>query len=368
MSGEGKKRKLPSWIAQDESSAGEEAAPSDVQDLPSARPGQLGTGQDNVDDNDDDDYLNMTFDTISTPSSLLSRQQRIEIQKQERGKTKQKTTLQRQQESRDVALQKSLLDSNDGPASKARRMMEKMGYTSGTSLGTRTGLVEPLAPQEYGSRGGIGLANQQRREILEQTNEVAKQDKVEQSEYRDTVRSELEERKLEGRIHAAQKICETLDTKRMEEEDAGSQAGDPATDTRKATTTAALLDPRGVNVLWRSLVLQRRERDRERQMRQQMLDGAMSFSGREYNEDLPRQTDMSADVMRGPRQSVVEEDGEDESDEELEEFELLDGVARLERILAYLREEHFYCFWCGCKYSDATDLEACPGLSEEEHE
>eukprot|EP00210_Caulerpa_lentillifera_P009550 g9108.t1 len=34
----------------------------------------------------------------------------------------------------------------------------------------------------------------------------------------------------------------------------------------------------------------------------------------------------------------------------------------------YLREQHFYCFWCGYQYKDKTELEElCPGPSEDDH-
>jgi hypothetical protein len=37
--------------------------------------------------------------------------------------------------------------------------------------------------------------------------------------------------------------------------------------------------------------------------------------------------------------------------------------------LQYMREAYCYCLYCGCRYSDAVDLNAsCPGLLEQDHD
>eukprot|EP00388_Colpodella_angusta_P044441 GDKK01062892.1.p1 GENE.GDKK01062892.1~~GDKK01062892.1.p1 ORF type:complete len:102 (-),score=0.79 GDKK01062892.1:73-378(-) len=40
----------------------------------------------------------------------------------------------------------------------------------------------------------------------------------------------------------------------------------------------------------------------------------------------------------------------------------------LEDCLCYLRDVHYYCYYCGAGYTDADDLlNNCPGLSEDDH-
>ena len=42
---------------------------------------------------------------------------------------------------------------------------------------------------------------------------------------------------------------------------------------------------------------------------------------------------------------------------------------RLDRVLTYLREKHYYCFWCGTKYQNSDDMSSnCPGKEEDEHD
>lgn len=41
----------------------------------------------------------------------------------------------------------------------------------------------------------------------------------------------------------------------------------------------------------------------------------------------------------------------------------------LSRLTVYLRDKHFYCFWCGAGFSDSSDLQMnCPGPAEDDHE
>jgi hypothetical protein len=57
----------------------------------------------------------------------------------------------------------------------------------------------------------------------------------------------------------------------------------------------------------------------------------------------------------------------DEEDEELDQFNALEIGERLRQLLVYLREKHQYCFWCKMAYPD-SEMEGCPGLTEEEHD
>jgi hypothetical protein len=345
-----KKRKLPSWAVTDEPADG--TVDDGANGVSKIRPVAKDETDHTVSPNEDgDDYLDMKFDeTANHTTSLIGKREKMLLNRQSGHKEPPKS---------DTSLYVDLVDTTGQPASKAMRMMQRMGYVSGQALGTDgKGIVEPLQAPDTVSRSGLGLEAQKKRELLERTEQAARQVQVEQTEYRETVRTEIEDKRIEGRIHAAQKVCETLDTRLAEEE-----AIDDGTIPNSPTT---LLDPKTVNVLWRSLLLHRKEKERQRALRQQMLDASMSFSRREYNEDHPRPS--LAEAAGALRSTVYEEDGEDQEDEELEEFEALDSLERLQRILDYLRNRHHYCFWCGCQYTDKEDLKNCPGGSEEDHE
>lgn len=356
------KRKLPSWIT-----AGS-AGPDDVQDTGPVESEEVQVEQvelvksNDAEAEDDDDYLSMTFDGPNgskTATSLIG--------------GREKRLLERQSRARQGGASPTV-PLGPGPSTKAMKMMERMGYVSGQALGNNKdgrGITEPLEAPETVSRGGLGLENQKRRRIREQAALAVRQVEEEQTDFRDSVRSELEERRIEGRIQAAKKVCETLDSRASrdggEEDDGGG--GDKDT----------LQDPTRVNVLWRSLVLRRRERERERMLRQQMLDASTSFSKREYNDDDDDDDGHGHAAALTPgqasaalRRTVYEADGgeeDEDEDGELSAFESLDAALRLERILAYLRTRHCYCFWCGCAFTDEQDLgHNCPGATEEMHE
>ncbi|EEY18524.1 conserved hypothetical protein [Verticillium alfalfae VaMs.102] len=57
----------------------------------------------------------------------------------------------------------------------------------------------------------------------------------------------------------------------------------------------------------------------------------------------------------------------DEEDPELDEFTILEPPERLKRLVAYMRDEFNYCFWCKFRYPDET-MDGCPGLTEEDHD
>lgn len=319
-----RKRKLPSWTS-------EPAGTSiDAQSYHNQKSEQEPAA---VDKEEVDDYLTMTFD--EKPAYKPRKMDGIR---------------------QDTARSLSKLPS------KGMKMLERMGYSAGNSLGADgiEGIREPIAaPEEPVARSGLGLDSQRKREIQEKAELAEQQIEQEQTNYRDTVRTEAEQKLMENRIYSAQKICETLNMQTLEA--VAIERGD------KAPIPDTFQDTKQVNVLWRSRAVYRKQQERERALRSQMLDSATSFSTRRFNDDSPKLSMSEAAIQL--RKTVYEEDGEDdESDEELKEFDELDSQERLDRIISYLRDKYYYCFWCGCKYRDVEDLKECPGLTEEAHE
>ncbi|KAG9292861.1 hypothetical protein G9A89_016223 [Geosiphon pyriformis] len=63
------------------------------------------------------------------------------------------------------------------------------------------------------------------------------------------------------------------------------------------------------------------------------------------------------------------EESEEKIDEDKEEFEQLEDIEKRDQIIAYLRHQHYYCFWCGSEYANSEELDQeCPGTTEEDHD
>ena len=107
----------------------------------------------------------------------------------------------------------------------------------------------------------------------------------------------------------------------------------------------------------------REEKERERRMR---YDLHQSLSRLPTYEDQNEDQDYKLALGKEAIQHTLVEDLEEE-DPELDTFTSLEVAERLQRIVDYLRETHWYCFWCKYTYPD-KDFEGCPGLTEEEHD
>ena len=243
-------------------------------------------------------------------------------------------------------------------------MMAKLGFKPGNTLGASTNphaRVEPLGVNVKEDRGGIGLDSEKKRKFREEMEGEAKRVKAEEGEYRERVAREREDRRLEGLIGGAMKVAERMDT---EEE---SQAiPDAVEDYIVGADTAATLEnevkrkskPTGqINVLWRSLVRQREEKERERRMRHDLQQSLPRNAKHEDSEE-----DEHDRLAFGDEEEEV-----DEEDPELNDFNALEPAERLNRLVGYLREKYNYCFWCKFQYSD-PDMEGCPGVTEEDHD
>lgn len=310
---------------------------------------------------------------------------------------------------RDEALATSTLD----PSNKGFKMMAKLGFKAGDSLGKRdsdtpaaaesnpTQRSEPLNLIFKEDRGGIGLVNEKKRKIREEAEEATKKTKREEGDYRDRVREERETRRTEAQVRAAQKVAERLDTE-ADDEAAGKERGEgqeepkqsPSDETngdeddpsdrdspqnedsksRAPPSRPKRIKPTSqINVLYRGLVREREERERDIQARHALQSSLPSSFF--PNPRLPRFDDV--DLEREDKQAVgnrlepytaaVEQELEEE-DPELDAFNALEPAERLQKLVLHLRETYRYCFWCKYRYETDVELEGCPGLTEEDHD
>lgn len=331
----------------------------------------------------------------------------IAFQAEARGRVPSKAERAAQEAARrDEALATSTLD----PSNKGFKMMAKLGFKAGESLGKRdTGATaddpdstqtqtktrsEPLNLIFKEDRGGIGLDNEKKRKIREEAEEATKKIKREEGDYRDRVREERELKRTEAQLRAAQKVAERLDTEADEqpdETDGGQKcpdhepagvsdaAEDEIPETQPQPSDAPPSKPKHIrptsqiNVLYRGLVREREDRERDIQARHALQSSLpSSFFPKlrlpEYDDaDLEKDDKQALGRRREPFTAAVEQELEEE-DPELDAFNALEPSERLHKLVLYLRETYRYCFWCKYRYETAQELEGCPGLTEEDHD
>jgi hypothetical protein len=303
-------------------------------------------------EDNEDDYLTMSFDDPSTTSrkkeSLVEQKRRKQREAEIRGRPKSKQELAAEEAAkREAALATSTIDTSN----KGYKMMAALGYKAGSTLGAGKGtdaLLEPVGLELKEGRSGIGADSEKKRKFREEVERKVgeeKRVKVEEGDFRERNRLEREQKRKEGQVIGAQKVCE-----RLEGEDlaVGNGIQDGEGDT-SPTVTQKKRQPLGkVNVLWRGLVKHRAVKERDRRMR---YDLHQSLT-RTPTYDDPDE-DKEDRMALGKKHQLEEVDIDlDQEDEELDAFEALDPAEKLSRLVHYLRERWFYCFWCKYQYLD----------------
>ncbi|KAF3056547.1 hypothetical protein GL218_06789 [Daldinia childiae] len=318
---------------------------------------------------EDDDYMNMTFgeEEPKVTETSLQRRQRLKREGEIKGRVKSKAEqAAAEREEREKALNESLLDSARAKKSKGFAMMAKMGFKPGVALGSADSAeharLEPIRPQMKEDRGGIGLDSDRKRALNEAAVHSEKRQKVDETEFRDRVRREREQARLERQVYAAMKVCERMD----EEEQGGTKAdGEEAEETtakmrKKRTISTRPL--KSIPVVWRGLIRNQEEAERDRRMRHDLEQSSTRLPT--FVEDLE---DDDKTALGKTATAYVQVEDLEEEDPELDEFNALEVEERLKRLVEYLRKQYNYCFWCKCGYPDET-MEGCPGLTEEDHD
>ncbi|KAF4954294.1 hypothetical protein FGADI_5382 [Fusarium gaditjirri] len=321
-------------------------------------------------DEEEDDYMNMSFDD-PTPvkETSIQRTQRLKRESRARGIIKSKEQIAEEEEAaREKALSTSMLDDAKAKKSKGLAMMAKMGFTGGglgkkTEDGAAPGRTEPIKVSVKDDRGGIGLDNEKKRKVREAAEERdIKAVKMDPDEYRERVRKEREDARLEKQFFAAQRTAERMDDEKTEVYGPVVSLPDSKDEREKARPISSR-PLKSIPIIYRGLVRHREEVERDRRMR---YDLEQSLSRLPTYED--GQEDADDRRALGKRHTVyATAEDLDEEDEELDQFNELEIGGRLNSVLEYLREKHQYCFWCKMAYPDA-EMDGCPGLTEEDHD
>ena len=246
------------------------------------------------------------------------------------------------------------------PTSKGFKMLSALGYKVGSALGAEgnpNALLQPIGVEVKEDKGGIGHENEKKRKVREEWEKVEgaeKKMKADVGDYRVRVAKEREEKRAEGMWWGAMKVLEGLEDGGAEDENRNKEdieGVEPAgiNDRKKSPIKT-------VNLLFRPLIRDRVEKERERRMR---YDLHQSLT-RNSNYDDPEE-DRQDKLAFGNEEEELEED-----DAEVEDYLTLEPAERLEKVLTELRAEWRYCFWCKHQYED-KQMEGCPGRDEDSH-
>jgi hypothetical protein len=302
-------------------------------------------------EDEEDDYLNMTFDEPATKKKETSLQKTARLKKEaaERGRIPSKA----EKEAAAAAAREKALATELDSSNKGAKMMAKMGFKAGGGLGAagNEGRTRPIELGMKDDKGGIGADSEKKRKIreaAEAAEDGVKRTKLTVEDFRERNVREREEKRLEGMWYGAMKILETF------EEDGDKKDGD-AEKSHEADKDDSTKRPlKSINLLYRPLVRDRLAKERERRARYDLTQ-SLSRNEEYTEEDADDKLALSSEVQ-----------DLDEEDAELEEYEGLPIAERLDKVIKHLREKYWYCFWCKYRYED-KGMEDCPGLTEDEH-
>ncbi|KIM33164.1 hypothetical protein M408DRAFT_5783 [Serendipita vermifera MAFF 305830] len=373
---------------------------------------------------EEDDYLSEKFlqqitSKAQSSSSKTYAERRREAQRQAEikniaGRTKsrkdiEKEALETLKEGMNTSLfeKEKLAAAEGGTQSKAMKMMSKMGFKPGQTLGRQdeTPSVSTLGNESSSSRQGPrstpiainlwegrkGLGAMKRplspdsatNELQRAAKQAKRGDQESEEDYRSRNRLEYEERRDEGRLISAQKTCADLDGK------SGVMFNylfiNPNLPRLFPAGLWDQLDfdaPEDVDDTYRSGPRKQRRKDNLERLNDEETIDESSLAAR-LRKDMKRDAlssnrhdyeDEQLGFNTGKRTGAVETE-ETAITVTAEEVNQVKGFLqqpvreRLQQVLDYLRERHYFCFWCGAKYQSKEDMEtSCPGKTEEDHD
>ena len=290
---------------------------------------------------EDVDYMSMVIPETNPQQKETDIQCRVRKQRESEARSRPKSKAElaaAASAARTDGLQTALPNT-----SKGFQMMAKLGFKPGSALGASPSpgaRTEPLVIDVKEDRGGVGMDSEKKRKFREEaavTAEKSKKVKANEGDFRERIGREREEKRSEALFRGAMKVLEVY-----EQPDASDR-----------------VPLKKVNVLYRSLLRESEVNERERRARYD-LHQSMTKD--------PKYDDPEEDEHVRHALGKVEEDlEEEEEDEELDAFLKHEAKERLEKIINYLRQQYYYCFWCKHKY-DSEDLDGCPGPMEDDHD
>ncbi|KAG0057773.1 hypothetical protein BGZ83_003671 [Gryganskiella cystojenkinii] len=370
---------------------------------------------------EEDDYMSEAFLNNLVSQAEKNTKKSVPLTYTERRRQKEKEHLAnlpkplhlREKEAREQGLKKELGEENKGMA-----MLLKMGFKKGGTLGaasatgpssslsssqaspafsslpdqqpqpTMTALRAPIEIQIKQGRGGLGMESSKKRQLEEQL-QKQEQDvhRVFDEDYRGKKVSQFDLEKRKRQLLAAQGICMRMDADRAAavatKKLSSSQSPSPPSTVDKTSSGSEwgrsnefwwiadfvsddILGTRAMGPGKDPLISEDSSVEAE-------VEGARPFDHSDDEDGDPEDKRIKKRVKLSEHSEVLQGLNEDEEAEpakwgERLAFARLEVHDKLEQVVAYLRREHFYCFWCAALYDGLDDLQNfCPGESEDDH-
>ena len=293
-------------------------------------------------------------------------------------------------------------DSSDGDSPKAGvGIGPGLGY-SGSGAATASDntpqqhqqphgpILEPIALSIKEDRAGIGHLTSEKLKFRESlhcsgissttTHPIPPPHESAES-YRTRLRLDKQEKRAEAQLYSAQAILEGFDRgenqtsppnqppqSQREFSPLGSRY--PPNTSKDTTAPPRTVPLKSTPLLYRSLILHRESKDRQKRARYEFME---SLSSATHSTSKPLnlpgyERDFEDRAVFGTTQMVEDDDDLGGEDEELEKFNQLPFTERLSMIVIELRDKWRYCFWCKYRYASQEEMdESCPGLEEDLH-
>ncbi|KAF8456234.1 hypothetical protein BGX38DRAFT_1163441 [Terfezia claveryi] len=305
-----------------------------------------------------------------------------------------KAAVHKQSPQQPVAQEDKEEENGDGDSDSSSKAGSGLGLGySGTAAASDTSshqphgpILEPIALSIKEDRAGIGHLTSEKlkfRKSLHRSGVSHLTPPLHESaeSYRTRLRLDKQEKRAEAQFYSAQTILEGFDrgenqtclpNQNLQFQREFSPLGSryPLNANKGNTAPSRAAPIKSIPLLYRSLILHRESRDRQKRARYEFME---SLSSATHSTSKPLnlpgyERGFEDRVVFGTTQ-MVEDDGDlEEEDEELEEFNQLSFTERLDMIVSELREKWKYCFWCKCGYASQEEMdESCPGLEEDLH-
>ncbi|KAF9186896.1 G patch domain-containing protein 11 [Haplosporangium sp. Z 27] len=289
----------------------------------------------------------------------------------------------REKEAREKGLEKEIGEDNKGMA-----MLLKMGFKKGGTLGAAklssesepqssngstdehsNALRAPIEVQIKQGRGGLGMDSVKKRQAEEELQRhVDEAHRVFDQDFRGKKMNQFEIEKRNRQLGAARAICMQLDAKKKTGTPEDQDQGNDTKDMGRSNEFWWISDSVPDEMLGTRL----------------MGPGAEVITETQGDNINQRRFDLSEDgdndesskekrIKLDPLESLGDDEEKAQEEEppkwgEKPDFAQLEVNEKLNKVVNYLRDKHYYCFWCSAQYDGADDLKQnCPGEDEDDH-
>ncbi|KAF9409949.1 G patch domain-containing protein 11 [Podila epigama] len=359
-------------------------------------------------EDEEEDYMSEAFlnslvannDSKPKKESMTYSQRRRQLERQHLANLP-KPLKEREREAREEGLEKEIGEENKGMA-----MLLKMGFKKGGTLGASKQLSEnqtssatssspvsaeatltggrqdalraPIAIQMKHGRSGLGMDTlKKQQEEEEVTREQKRAREIYDENYRGKNGETFEYNKRHRQLLAAQAICMQLDVKKAAKD--GQEKHEHALTSEeeheKDTGHTRIRRMGRSNSFWWISDSVPDDLVGTAMMGKAASTPASTMDRQKF--DLSDKEDDELEVKEVKRvrlstpDSIEKPTAQDEEEAKWGEkpwYSELSTVEKLNHVVEYLRQEHFYCFWCAAQYYSIEDLnENCPGASEDDH-